>query len=230
MTKTGSGFVWKVSGKVKIVSGQGTNKIQVEMLQERELADISVTHANNSTTKKVFLGIPVVSYINGPTRVRVGERAVYSVTPVTETAGLFRPYKWTVSPYATQASFNSNCEVMFPSAGNYRILCQGDSPCGNQGTGGVLDVVVSAGYYSVSSLPSSMVKLSLVEDLGEKMELLKASLVTYELFSKGTGVLKAKGEMNRSGDILNFSNLPKGVYVIKIQLSQNEYETHSLIL
>lgn len=228
--KTGSGFIWKVSSKVKIVSGQGTNKIQVEMLQDGELADISVTYGNESDTKKVFLGIPVVSYVNGPTRVRVGERAIYSASPAIETAELFRPYKWTVSPYATQASYKSSCEVTFPSAGNYRILCQGDSPCGNQGTGGILNVVAFSGYYSVSSLPSKKVELSLVEDLGEKVELLRSSLVSYELFSKGTGVLKANGQMNRNGDTLDFSNLPKGIYVIKIQLSQNEHETHSLIL
>lgn len=228
--RSGSGFVWQVSGKVKIVSGQGTNKIQVEMLQERELADISVSYGNEKAYKKVYLGIPVVSYVNGPTRVRVGEKPIYSASPAIETAELFRPYKWTVSPYATHASYNSSCEVSFSSAGNYRILCQGDSPCGNQGTGGILDVVVFAGYYSVSSLPSSKVKLSLVEDLGEKMTLQRSSLVSYELFSKGTGILKAKGLMNKEGDVLDFSNLSKGVYVIKIELPQNEYETHSLIL
>lgn len=62
------------------------------------------------------------------------------------------------------------------------------------------------------------------------MLLQRSSLVSYELYSKGTGILKSKGQMNREGDVLDFSNLPKGVYVIKIQLSQNEYETHSLTL
>ncbi|MCL3853310.1 M4 family metallopeptidase [Parabacteroides sp. GYB001] len=228
--KSGSGFVWQVSGKVKILSGQGTNKIQVEMLQERELAEISVTCGNKSTSKKIFLGIPVVTYVNGPARVRVGERVVYSVTPVTETAELFNPYKWTVSPNATKYAYKNSCEVTFPNSGNYLVMCQGDSPCGNQNTGGSLTVTAFSGYYLVSSLASKKVELSLVENLDEKMLLQRSSLVSYELYSKGTGILKSKGQMNREGDVLDFSNLPKGVYVIKIQLSQNEYETHSLTL
>lgn len=230
-TGSGSGFVWSVSGKVKLISGQGTNKIQVEMLQERELADISVTFGNASFTKKVFLGIPVVSYVNGPTRVRVGDRAGYSVTPKTETAGLFIPYKWFVNPNATLSSFTAgNCEVIFRSAGNYTIMCQGNSPCGNQGTGASLSVVAFSGYYSVSSVNSPRIELSLIEDFGENSLLTKSSYISYELFNKGTGVLSTKGQMNKNGDVLDFSNLPKGVYVIKINLSNGDYETHSIVL
>lgn len=100
------------------------------------------------------MGIPVVTYVNGPARVRVGERVVYSVTPVTETAELFNPYKWTVSPNATKYAYKNSCEVTFPNSGNYLVMCQGDSPCGNQNTGGSLTVTAFSGYYLVSSLAS----------------------------------------------------------------------------
>jgi hypothetical protein len=54
--------------------------------------------------------------------------------------------------------------------------------------------------------------------------------MNYEVFNQATGVRAASGVMSRNGATLNFSSLPSGIYVIRVEVAQGAYDSLKFVL
>lgn len=226
----GTGYTWNISGGLQILSGQGTDQLTVKVLSGTgEKCNINVSKGGQSAQKVVYRGIPTISTINGPTTARTGSSVIFSASPVVDTDGLFIPYKWFVvgGTGSHISGSGQSCEITFSNSGTYTVMCQGQSPCGNQGTGASLTVRVAEYYYTLSSIGPSVFQL---QPENETTVNDKSLLVKYELFTEGSGILAVSGQVYKQGGTLDFSNLSKGIYLLRIQIGESAYETHKIIL
>jgi len=232
-TKTGTGFNWQVSN-LDIVSGQGTNRIKVKM-STTSFANctIKVTHGSETASKVIYSDIPVISSVIGPTTVRRGSRAQFSASPNINVGGLFVPYTWRVSGTGDYYIWGTGsiAEITFNSNGMYTVICQGNSPCGNQGTGGSINVNVSDYYYSMSNLGNSIYEVKLEDNLIESVDMLsKNESIGYEVVNISTGQTVEKNKLSRLGGMIDLSHLKTGAYVINLKYSAKEFEAHKIIV
>jgi hypothetical protein len=52
----------------------------------------------------------------------------------------------------------------------------------------------------------------------------------YNLFNILTGKLSFTGKINSFGGILDFSHLPAGTYILRIEMTNDEIDTHKIVL
>lgn len=186
------------------------------------------------TLQVIYIGAPVVTSITGPSSLRVNQGgSFYANCTPDVTMGT---YQWLVQPstYASQSPWNNTNYISFSYPGYYTVNCRAVSPCGTAGTYASTSVYVSAsGSYSISANATThIVTLSPTAGLNLNAAPLasRSSDMNYEVFNQATGVRAASGVMSRNGATLNFSSLPSGIYVIRVEVAQGAYDSLKFVL
>jgi hypothetical protein len=91
-------------------------------------------------------------------------------------------------------------------------------------------VSVTGYYYSVSTSSSThMVNISKETQIQDQFSVMLETRPTYTLYNQSTGALVREGTFLREGDLLDFNTLPSGIYVLRLQIGNDTYETHKIV-
>jgi hypothetical protein len=227
---------WSVTGSgLSIVSGQGTRTVTVRNNGSNPgtpsgnitatVVERNHTHVSN---KSVTIGMNIVSSISGPSTAGVSSQDSYYASPVISSST--GSYQWVVTPSATVVNNGSSANISFPSAGTYTVKCRIISNLCGTGTYNQKTVVVESGISYVATPGGSrgFIKIALEKASSINSSFIKK--VNYTLYNQNTGVAVVSGQMAVEGDMLDFSNLPNGVYILKIETDKNTFSTHRILL
>lgn len=145
------------------------------------------------------------------------------------------PY-WTITPYYANKSFVRFNVISQTTVdhGSINIRIRARNKCGWGAWSGYIKTEVypyplHKMYTVYKKNPSTLVivkengNLSMINDNVN-------ILLDYELYNQGNGMLAAKGQINRKGGSLDFSKLPKGIYILSLILDSNHRDTHKVVL
>lgn len=66
--------------------------------------------------------------------------------------------------------------------------------------------------------------------LNVDQETISSSLLKYELYDQARGSLMRKGVVESKAGVLNFDNVPKGIYVLKLYLDEKNIQTRKILI
>lgn len=75
-----------------------------------------------------------------------------------------------------------------------------------------------------------MVNISKETQIQDQFSVMLETRPTYTLYNQSTGALVREGTFLREGDLLDFNTLPSGIYVLRLQIGNDTYETHKIVL
>lgn len=229
-----AGMTWSVSN-LEIVSGQGTTQLTVRKINDGD-ASISLSLPNYSGTviyKGIYAGVPYVTSIYGMTNIGTGVFTCYEALPdYNRTYNTNEVnYNWTISSTEPTISPEGNkmC-VTFPISGrSYRITCQAQAACG-MGMPMKIDVSVGSRYYVSTSSGTIHVKELSEENSGTFSIRNNISLLSFELYNLSTGALVKNGLIDKKSGSIDCADLANGLYVLKLKISDTDYESHKINL
>jgi V8-like Glu-specific endopeptidase len=190
----------------------------------------------NAINTFVCMQPPAITYIGGPSDVPLTSNtatAYYSASPNLDSS--YGDYNWEIlpdDPSAASLTVNRNSlTVVFYQTGYYEIRCNMYNSC----TAGaylskLVHVTTGTGNSSYSILNETSNQLIVKE---KKMNLSARSAdqrISYILYNQATGVPVAEGTLPSSGGILNFDGQLAGVYILQIETTSKELETHRVLL
>lgn len=167
--------------------------------------------------------------MSGPDQVGAGGSASFTASPIfMEDEG---NYQWMVSPNtASMSAYRYSNSVTFSAPGTYIVGCRSTSTCGTPGSYVIKTVSVTGYYYSVSTSSSThMVNISKETQIQDQFSVMLETRPTYTLYNQSTGALVREGTFLREGDLLDFNTLPSGIYVLRLQIGNDTYETHKIV-
>jgi hypothetical protein len=222
---------WNV-GSLEIVSGQGTRTITVRKsassTASSTLIQAAITSGITSYIRKsVDIGVPMVTSVTGPSSATTGSLCIFHAQPIFSEGD----YEWMVEPStATKSVYRNMCDITFLEPGSYTVGARSTSSCTSSGSYTTTYVSVSwpSSSYSISQGEFSS-KIVTVTNRGAGVKGANQT-VAYSLYNQATGVFATSGQMPASGGTLDFSRLPTGIYVLRIETSNGVYDTHSFLL
>ena len=228
-----TGITWTVSSNLQINNGQGTSSISVSKKSSSSsvanAGTVSVTVSGGSSgNKKVIVGTSLTS-IGGPGTTGTGISTYYS--PVTYNPG--STYQWLVYPssgVSTSYGSQGSCILYFSQPGSYTVVCREVTAC-STGEYILKDIQVGSSYAMSYRIASSLSGQIVIMPEAGRNDLLGATkMLTYRLSNMITGVSVATGRMPASGAMLDFSHLPAGIYVLRIETGVDTFDTHKVVL
>lgn len=191
---------------------------------------------NASTVIDVSSGTPVLEHISGATKLGVGSQANYMVTPFYKESDV--KFIWAASRNAKVSQIGRSASVNFAAKGTYIVSCQAkDIRTGLLSNRVSLAVTASSGQ-GILSVDESLFSVipensNLFRVVSKDQEYLSFPInsepASYQLYNVSTGTLVNTGQFDkRIGSSLDFNSLPKGVYVLHLQIDSNTKETHKI--
>ncbi len=225
------------SGLQIVSGGQNSNSITVRAISNPGGTMSGTIYANVvlpngssvSVAKTVSIGAPSITSVSGPDQVGAGGSASFTASPIfMEDEG---NYQWMVSPNtASMSAYRYSNSVTFSAPGTYIVGCRSTSTCGTPGSYVIKTVSVTGYYYSVSTSSSThMVNISKETQIQDQFSVMLETRPTYTLYNQSTGALVREGTFLREGDLLDFNTLPSGIYVLRLQIGNDTYETHKIV-
>ena len=225
------------SGLQIVSGGQNSNSITVRAISNPGGTMSGTIYANVvlpngssvSVAKTVSIGAPSITSVSGPDQVGAGGSASFTASPIfMEDEG---NYLWMVSPNtASMSAYRYSNSVTFSAPGTYIVGCRSTSTCGTPGSYVIKTVSVTGYYYSVSTSSSThMVNISKETQIQDQFSVMLETRPTYTLYNQSTGALVRERTFLREGDLLDFNTLPSGIYVLRLQIGNDTYETHKIV-
>jgi len=233
---------WNIPSNLQIISGQGTNTIVVRPVASgtSQGAVIQLTGTFRGETLKLSKTISVgcryiTSLTASSTSVSPGSNVTFTAYPTFPASE--GDYEWMVSPTtgASQSPWrNTNYITFSGGSSSYVVGVRAISSCTTPGSWTTTYIGVSSLSapisFTASVDPSNSVVVSFDSGTPEESGISAASaslstkqMQTYnwQLLYAITGALAASGQIASIGGVLNFSNLPTGVYLLKIDMDNN---------
>jgi hypothetical protein len=221
---------WTVSSNLQIVSGQGTSALTVKAdtyNAQSQSASVSI----GGVTKNVTIGPLPITYIDAPSPAQLGTVIIRAYPDFTSAYG---SYEWTVSPMAG-VTLNQALNILaatFTQPGRYTVTCRAVSPCTNQQMQSVrtkiIDVTVSGTAYSISNDDGN--RIVTVSLANQDQRSLAKNTINYTLTAIETGVVLASGSLPSTGGTIDFSSVPAGIYILRLDTGTDKPETFKIML
>lgn len=226
---------WTISGgHAFIQSGQGTSEVRVGSSSSFEQGNCTITATfagSLPVSKTIHVGFGEVVNIQGPTRVNSGQSYTYTANPVIATAD----YQWAVTPSSGVYQRPNRHEniISFGSNSHYEVSCKfvNNIGCGDQLIPTTLGVDVGSSFTvsnakGIVSITKQQVIESVLTDRSASNQ-----LYHYEVYNQGSGALVLKGNFPQTySTTLDLTALPTGTYVLKIYVTDVQFETFKLTL
>jgi hypothetical protein len=228
-----STVTWNV-GSLQIVSGQGTNTVTVQknpsLTANSTLISATITQSGSPTRviqKTVNIGAPAITSITGPSSAQTGSSVTFLAQPVfPSTQG---DYDWTVSPNTANVyNYRSSCDIKFNAAGSYQVGVRSTNPCTTPGSYMTTYVSVSSSY-AVSTGAGKQLSVA-PSGLGGATVNEQSRTIAYTLYNQATGALVASGRIAAEGGTLDFGSVADGVYLLKLEVGNDVFDTHRVML
>jgi hypothetical protein len=227
--------IWSVDPGFEIVSGQGTETITVRMLPTTIgptgttiYAAVTSSGVTRTLTKLVDVGAPRVTSVTGPSTAIVGNYTTFYAAPnFPESQG---DYEWVVSPNtASKSIYRHMCDVTFNQSGEYIVSARSTNSCISPGSY-VMTTVSAGSSYVVSYGADKQLTVSLSGLDGSATAIVDATqMIGYTLYNQSTGALVTSGRISAQGGTLDFSSVPDGIYLFKLETGNNAFDTHRLL-
>lgn len=233
------------NGKLNIISGQGTKSIQARANPKSiglETVVLTFNYRNRSFTVKfnTTVGRPIVESVYGP-GIFGDAIETFPGVSISLYASPNYPngeveYVWDCGASSRDAIVSANrnsCSVTYLSEGYYQISCYtkyagcpNPAPWSDRVT---KEVYVGQSYYSISPQGNSGV-VDINKNMESKNLKLKSQSLSYELRSLPDGTLKSSGNISAEGGTLDFSNLPRGLYILNVVIDANNRTISKIII
>lgn len=222
--------------KIEILDGQGTNTITVGILQgmigdDSIILTASLGGESYSVSKKIYVGYPSVSKISGPSNLRVNVGGSFVAEPVFDRDVC--KYQWIITPSSgvTQSSSYNTNYITFSNSGSYSVACRAyTEQCGAPGSAATMTVSVQSSYlvyYKDSERTINITeRVSNINSISNN----DTETIDYKLYNQATGILSTEGKLYKSGGTIHLNSLSPGIYVLRLDISSNIFETHKIIL
>jgi hypothetical protein len=203
----------------------------------RQLKNWLATSTNNPVTLNGLddctPNAPSITTITGPSSATSATPAVYyEYVAGPSFSAAVGTYEWSTVPATSILAPNGNTLlVAFTAPGSYAVRCRGVNRCGTAYSGYTIKnvLVTAARSYDVSLGTSS--KIFVVTEIdSDGNSLQSAGSVAYSLLNQTTGAVAAAGQIAAQGGTLDFSNLPVGIYILQIHVSDELIDTHRILL
>ncbi|RHJ91784.1 S8 family peptidase [Parabacteroides bouchesdurhonensis] len=224
---------WQTSSNIMIISGQGTSQVRIGSSSSFEQGDATITAivGAHKITKTIHVGFSEITRIDGPRNVSQSAIVDYMAYPIVDASEA--DYEWTVTP-STSVSQNITRfqnKISFGAYGQYRVSCRfvnSTSACGDQLIPTSIDVLVGSSFF----MSNANGIITITHNSSNQINGKNASQsFIYEVYNQGSGILVANGNLPASDNMtLNLTYLPKGIYVLKIYISNDKYETFKIVL
>jgi hypothetical protein len=219
-------ITWSVGTGLEIVSGGSTRTVTVSRSGSVPSAGVNVSITYGGVTKvlskQVDIGSPKITGITGPSSVPISSSAVFYAEPYF--AANQGNYEWSV-PNATFTSNREMCTVSFPYTGTFQVGVRSTSSCTTPGTYTWKNVSVTLSYI-VSSGTNKLVSVS--PQTGDGAD--PSRTIGYTLYDQETGVFVRAGRLSVQGGNLDFSSVPAGIYLLRLDTGTGTFDTHRVLL
>lgn len=194
---------------------------------------------NASTVIEITPGNPVIEKISGHTKLGVGSEATYSAHPSYSTSDV--EYIWSIWKNTTLWEIGNQASIAFLSQGYYVVNCSiKDLKTGFQTNKSSLEVNVSLDYGVLNLdelffkvIPENQTSLRIVPRNIEFSPIVSfnSKSVFYQLCNMSTGAIVNTGHFDKKeGSALDINSLPKGIYVLYLEIDHSTKETHKISL
>lgn len=241
-------YTWTVSNNLRILSGQGSSRIELEAISGsiRE-GNISVSAFGVTLSKKVALGIPDTKFIN----VTLGyNNTLYAYhtnrnecRATYKGSGTILEYDWRSTSWEVFNPLTPNKSIVFlkslytPASSTANILVRARNDVGWSDyllLGAQVNNTISGSTYNIRSLKNGTITITKNEQEnstivmnGNNQDRINP---TYELYNQFTGVIVKKGKLANIGGQINVSDLPKGIYIISLIFDSSNRQTEKIII
>ncbi len=133
----GYSITWSTSSNIDVISGQGTNVVTVRKKSSSTSGTGTITAVynhgtgNKTSQKAVWVGVPTLSYISGPSSGSIYN--TYMFDAVQYNVNAQASYSWTLSPSFGNPVYNYGyyANITFNNPGDYQVSVQAQNGCGS---------------------------------------------------------------------------------------------------
>jgi hypothetical protein len=219
--------------KVEIISGQGSNSIQIKTnfgAIGQEVVRVSY-NLNNKEYKHqwlIMVGRPILSRILGGTEGGIGIGS-YTAEPYNYPIEV---YSWRVTPSYGREIIECGgpyCNVLFLEPGEFGVECHVKSPeCSSYSDMKYLMVNVISNLYIISYNNN---KINLMKNKMNSNSINKKNnQIRYVLYNIQNGTLVDRGIINDEKESIDVSKIPKGVYVINLHIDEKNIQMEKILI
>jgi V8-like Glu-specific endopeptidase len=233
--KTGiSSITWSTGSQgIQIVSGQGTSTITVQAVTSTSasgniMAILTYGGVTKVISKSVSIGAPTITGISGPSTATTGSYVTYYATP--DFPASQGDYDWFVSTSsASKSPYRRMCDITFTASGTFGVGVRSTSACTSPGTYTMMTVSVGSRYIASSGLNKQVsVAISTLE--GAPVVTDPNQTIAYDLYNQATGAPVTSGRISAQGGTLDFSFVPEGIYLLRLDAGNGTFDTHRVLL
>ncbi len=213
---------WTTSPGLQVISGQNTPRVTIKATGGYGPIRINANFWGQYAHRDIDVNYKSARTITGPSTGRAGQTVYYRAEPMYEDG----TYTWRVTNSNAFVAGTSkyDAQVVLINAGNVTLECRYAAPGGTPQTVPAMKVITIQNSYSVSAKDGQVTITPVVSS--KKMN----QTLRYVLIHQISGQILDKGNMNAQGGILNYPNMQKGVYVLKLESDDGLSETFKIAL
>ena len=224
------GYTWNKSSNLTL-SSTTTNPVTVTY-NGSGAGWVSVNNGNVELARyDVWVGVPSISYISGPTSVSQGSYNTYQA--IYNTLAAPTSFYWTLNQsgvgYSYQTTVSPYAGFSFYSTGGYQVICQATNACGQGGSTGIGVYVGRGGSSNYIVYPNPVSNILYIE-LNPPANLKAPPTYDLRLYD-GQGNLLQQRSANGGTVQFNVSALPDNIYYLHIFDGVNSTpEIHQIVV
>lgn len=225
---------WSVTEGLSIVSGQGSTTINLKSNGMPNSSTLTAKISRNGTTivdlsHAIRTNTPYVETVTGPSSIRNGD-AYFAAAPIFSENVC--DYEWLVggSSYKIEANRHS-AHIYFYQYGAYRVGCRTKfNSCTASQAPVFMDVYYGYAFMTIYNESTQSITISENKTNTDLNSTIEKSSSICELYNSLNGQLIIKKTIMRDMGIIDVSNIPKGVYILKIQTDNDGFESHKILI
>lgn len=231
---SGSSINWSTTNGLTIISGQNSSTVNIQSKGTTNTSRITATITQNGSvletlTKDIRTNKPYVESVSGTNYV-TGFSGYYAAEPVFPEE--LCDYEWIVGGGKATIQSNRNlATIYFDNYGNYKVGCRIiNSSCVGAEAPEFMDVFVGSQYISTYNESAKTITIHKNSEVSNIQNIVEENTTICELYNTTNGSIVIRKVVNKDNGVIDISNIPKGFYILKIQINNNKYETNKIII